>query len=117
MSANILTRYAHLRARNRHCFTYLCFRLMVTSDRVNGISTAPDESIPKMESTVALDADDMVDVDMSRIIERAYRESATIGTTYDIATGAAIRAIMSVYPNLSRDEAFDQVLRLRVPPY
>lgn len=70
-----------------------------------------------MESIVALDADDMVDVDMSRIIERAYRESATIGTTYDIATGAAIRAIMSVYPNLSRDEAFDQVLRLRVPPY
>jgi hypothetical protein len=54
---------------------------------------------------------------MSRIIERAYRESVVVGTTYDIATGAAIRAIMAVYPNMSRDEAFDQVLRLRIPPY
>jgi hypothetical protein len=66
---------------------------------------------------VALNSDDMVDADMSRIIERAYRESVVVGTTYDIATGAAIRAIMAVYPNMSRDEAFDQVLRLRVPPY
>lgn len=66
---------------------------------------------------MALNSDDMVDADMSRIIERAYRESVVVGTTYDIATGAAIRAIMAVYPNLSRDEAFDQVLRLRVPPY
>jgi hypothetical protein len=66
---------------------------------------------------VALQADDMVDVDMSRIIERAYRESAVVGTTYDIATGAAIRAIMAVYPDMSRDQAFDQVVRLRVPPY
>jgi hypothetical protein len=66
---------------------------------------------------VALNSDDMVDADMSRIIERAYRESVVVGTTYDIATGAAIRAIMAVYPNMSRDEAFDQVLRLRIPPY
>lgn len=66
---------------------------------------------------MALDSDDMVDVDMSRIIERAYRESAAVGTTYDIATGAAIRAIMAVYPNLSREQALDQVLRLRIPPY
>jgi hypothetical protein len=64
-----------------------------------------------------MNSDDMVDADMSRIIERAYRESVVVGTTYDIATGAAIRAIMSVYPNMSRDEALDQVLRLRVPPY
>ncbi len=63
------------------------------------------------------EADDMVDVDMSRIIERAYREFAAVGTTYDIALGAAIRAIMAVYPDLSRDQAFDQVVRLRVPPY
>lgn len=66
---------------------------------------------------MALNSDDMVDADMSRIIERAYRESVVVGTTYDIATGAAIRAIMAVYPNMSRDEAFDQVLRLRIPPY
>ena len=66
---------------------------------------------------MALDSDDMVDVDMSRIIERAYRESAAVGTTYDIATGAAIRAIMAVYPNLSREQALDEVLRLRIPPY
>jgi hypothetical protein len=66
---------------------------------------------------VTSEADDMVDVDMSRIIERAYRESAVVGTTYDIAIGAAIRAIMAVYPDLSRDQAFDQVVRLRVPPY
>jgi hypothetical protein len=66
---------------------------------------------------LALNADDMVDGDMSRIIERAYRESADVGTTYDIATGAAVRAIMAVYPNLTRDEAMDQVVRLRVPPY
>lgn len=63
------------------------------------------------------EADDMVDVDMSRIIARAYRESVAAGTTYDIAMGAAIRAIMAVYPDLSRDQAFDQVVRLRVPPY
>lgn len=73
--------------------------------------------LKKTESTVALDADDMVDVDLSRIIERAYRESVELGTTYDIATGAAVRAIMAVYPNFSRDEALDQILRLRVPPY
>lgn len=66
---------------------------------------------------MAVDAEDMVDVDMSRIIERAYRESAAVGTTYDIAVGAAIRAIMAVYPNLTRDQAYDQVLRLRIPPY
>lgn len=66
---------------------------------------------------MAVDAEDMLDVDMSRIIERAYRESAAVGTTYDIAVGAAIRAIMAVYPNLTRDEAYDQVLRLRIPPY
>jgi hypothetical protein len=66
---------------------------------------------------MAVDADDMVDVDMSRIIERAYRESAVVGTTYDIAIGAAVRAIMAVYPNLTRDQAYDQVLRLRIPPY
>lgn len=66
---------------------------------------------------MALDADDMVDDDLSRIIERAYRESVDVGTTYDIATGAAVRAIMAVYPNLTRDEALDQVVRLRVPPY
>jgi hypothetical protein len=66
---------------------------------------------------MAVDADDMVDVDMTRIIERAYRESATVGTTYDIAITAAIRAIMAVYPNLTRDQAYDQVLRLRIPPY
>lgn len=66
---------------------------------------------------MAVDAEDMVDVDMSRIIERAYRESAAVGTTYDIAIGAAIRAIMAVYPNLTRDQAYDQVVRLRIPPY
>jgi len=66
---------------------------------------------------VALNADDMVDGDLSRIIERAYRESVDVGTTYDIATGAAVRAIMAVYPNLTRDEALDQVVRLRLPPY
>ena len=66
---------------------------------------------------MALDTDDMVDVDLSRIIERAYRESVDAGTTYDVATGAAVRAVMAVYPNLSREEALDLIVRLRVPPY
>ncbi|MEM9684126.1 MAG: hypothetical protein AAF942_12730 [Pseudomonadota bacterium] len=66
---------------------------------------------------MALDTDDMVDVDLSRIIERAYRESVDIGTTYDVATDAAVRAVMAVYPNLSREETLDLIVRLRVPPY
>lgn len=78
---------------------------------------ANEADLMKTESTVALDADDMVDIDLSRIIERAFRESVDIGTTYEIAVGAAVRAVMAVYPNLSRDEALDQIVRLRVPPY
>ena len=66
---------------------------------------------------MTLDTDDMVDGDLSRIIERAYRESVDIGTTYDVATGAAVRAVMAVYPNLTREEALDLIVRLRVPPY
>lgn len=66
---------------------------------------------------MALDTDDMVDGDLSRIIERAYRESVDVGTTYDVATGAAVRAVMAVYPNLTRQEALDLIVRLRVPPY
>ena len=66
---------------------------------------------------MAMNADDMVDVDMSRIIERAYREAAAVGTSYDIAIAAAIRAIMAVYPNLTRDQAYEQVLRLRIAPF
>jgi hypothetical protein len=91
---------------------------MRSQDKVNKIRPAFVGRPPKeTESTVALDVDDMVDSDLSRIIERAYRESVDIGTTYDIAVGAAVRAVMAVYPNLSRDEALDQIVRLRVPPY
>jgi len=91
---------------------------MRSQDKVNKIPPRERGRPPKeTESTVALDVDDMVDSDLSRIIERAYRESVDIGTTYDIAVGAAVRAVMAVYPNMSRDEALDQIVRLRVPPY
>lgn len=61
--------------------------------------------------------DDVADVDLSRIIHRAYREADEVGATYDVATSAAIQAVLAVYPDWSRDKAFDQILRLGSGPF
>lgn len=62
-------------------------------------------------------SDDALDVDLSRIIHRAYREAVQDGASYDTATSAALRAVMAVYPEWSRDHAMDQILRLGSGPY
>ena len=56
--------------------------------------------------------DEHVDSDLSRIINRAFREADQRGAGYDDATGAAIRAVLAVYPDWSRDDALDQIVRL-----
>lgn len=59
-----------------------------------------------------LHAEEAVDLDLSRIIQRAFREAEEDGGNYDSATGAAVRAILAVYPDWSRDDAMDQIRRL-----
>jgi hypothetical protein len=59
-----------------------------------------------------LPVDETVDVDLSRIIRRAFQEAEKDGAGYDAATGAAVRAVLAVYPDWSRDQAVDQILRL-----
>jgi hypothetical protein len=54
---------------------------------------------------------DAVERDLSRIIHRAYREAEANGDNYDTATGAAARAVRAVYPNWSREQVMDQILR------
>lgn len=57
-------------------------------------------------------ADNAIDLDLSRIIQRAYREAEEEGADYDTATTAAVRAILAVYPDWSRDDAISQIHRL-----
>ena len=61
-----------------------------------------------------LPIEDSVDVDLYRIIGRAIREAEEEGATYDSATNAAVRAILAVYPEWSRDDAMSQIRRLGV---
>lgn len=66
---------------------------------------------------MALRTEDAVDFDLSRLIQRAFRETEEDGGSYDSATGAAVRAILAVYPEWSRDDAMDQIRRLGSGPY
>jgi len=58
-----------------------------------------------------LPVQDAVERDLSRIIDRAYREAEANGENYDTATGAAARAVRAVYPDWSSEKVMDQIRR------
>lgn len=64
-----------------------------------------------------ISSDDNVDLDLTRIISRAFREAEEQGVGYDDATGAAIRAILAVYPDWSHDHALSHFHRLESSAY